>query len=124
VCDGVDVVRVQPVGGIQAVCFSEDSIFIISCARNPASTVFVWAWRQQELLWRKDTKSSVPPAVYGCKWNRVEKVGAHIAARASHVHACTCYGAGGGMRGAQQLRSAVTFGRPTARATLTLRRLG
>jgi len=64
---------VDPVGGIQAVCFSEDSIFIISCARNPASTVFVWAWRQQELLWRKDTKSSVPPAVYGCKWNRVEK---------------------------------------------------
>ena len=55
------------------MCFSEDGSLIISCARNMATTVFVWEWRQQLLLWRKDTKSSVPPAVYGCKWNRVEK---------------------------------------------------
>ena len=64
---------VDPIGGIQAVCFSEDGSLVISCARNPAATVFVWQWRQQLLLWRKDTKSSVPPAIFGCKWNRVEK---------------------------------------------------
>ena len=55
------------------MCFSEDSSLIISCARNTKSTVFVWQWRQQKLLWRLDTKASVPPAIYGCKWNRVEK---------------------------------------------------
>ena len=64
---------VEGVGGIQAVCFSEDGQLIISAARNTKSTIFIWRWRQQKLLFRADTKAGVPPQVYGVKWNTVEK---------------------------------------------------
>ena len=46
---------------------------IISAARNTKSTIFVWKWREQKLLYRCNTKAGVPPQVYGVKWNRVEK---------------------------------------------------
>ena len=64
---------VEPLGGIQAVCFSEDGQLVISAARNTKSTIFIWRWRQQKLLFRADTKAGVPPQIYGVKWNSVEK---------------------------------------------------
>lgn len=63
----------DPVGGIQAVCFSEDGSLIISCGLDTKSTVFVWDWRQKKLVARKATKGGVPPQVYGVKWNREER---------------------------------------------------
>ena len=59
-------------GGIQAVCFSEDGSLLISACRNPSSTIFVWKWRQQALVYRVNTKSGVPPQIYNVKWNPTE----------------------------------------------------
>ena len=61
--------QAKPLGGIQAVAFSEDGKLLISCCRDVKATVFIWEWRKRQVLFRQETKQGVPPQVFGIKWN-------------------------------------------------------